>query len=608
MLALDYVGVVCCWDYVLACYQCSKHDEAITWCNYLLETIEASNSLLISVKSCMGKALAQKYLSKQMHRLFGSGDWALLGYDDNAGTFKSIMERMLHEFHLEKNELVKHISLADLINWEDLLSLGLRAINLLGEVLDSNELDEEGSELLDLLLIDYSKEAGKLNKCKRCLLCRVTGDLAPIRLQQLPSDDSSVSDHSSSAPMFDQNTFIFQSYMYMAGSQIACMFCYECQSLLSQYCHSVQHFLVEASDPVKEKPFKYDNSVYTCLVAHVAQNLPLTFCNFASNWKAIHAVFVACREILLSPNEGRVLIPKLYFLLNPFFLYTFNKHSTDMHQLYPESRNVCALVANQQRVLNGADTHECTSFLFHTGAWNIVLNFDSDNELPPEYLINPSGGTYPILSLKRRWEALPHCILQVFHHLIQADKHRGAFQSLLKSEGLVLSRPSGSRLPLFSYSAKFLLPCHHVISFLPRQFCIQLDSENHIKGISVPEGHTILGHTFDRDKDFTIILACASEAKSQKKQFYYIFVCKLHGYYIIEAAFLKGTVSLIPSAANPSLFPMIPSLGIQEVHMIRQHISIKLLPLALMKSLPAILSKYGRFDYIAVSNYVDVTR
>ena len=605
MLSLDHAGIVCCWDYVLVCYHSGKYDEAITWCDHLLGTIEASNPLVTSVKNCKGKSLAQKYLCKQVQHLFRSGDWALLGYDNNAGTFKSITERMLSDLQVLSNELLKQLSLKDLHNWEDLLSLGLQAINLLGEVLDSNELDEEASELLDLLLIDYSKGAGELNKCKRCLLCRVAGDLTPIRLQpQQPSNDASVPKYSS---MFDQNTFIFQSYMYLAGSQITFMFCSECQSLLSHYCHSGQQFIVQACDPIKDKPFKYDKSLYTCLVAHIAQNMPLTFSNCASNWKAIYAAFVACRQILLSPNKGCVSIPKLYFLINPFCSYTFNKHSLEMHQLLPESRNICALVANQQRVLDGADTHECTFFLFHTGAWNIVLFLGSDSKLPPEYLVNPNGGTYPIPSLKQRWVMLPFSVLQIFHDLIQADEYRGAFQSLLSSEGLVLSRPSGTSLPLFSYSARFLLPYRRIISFLPKQFCIQLDSENNIKSISVPEGHTVLGHSFDRDNDFTFILACVSDVKSQKKQFYYIFVCRLQGYFIVEAVFLKGKISLIPPITNPALFPMIPSLGIQEVHMIRQYIAKKL-PVSLMKSLPVILMKYGQFDFIAASNYVDVTR
>ena len=605
MISLDLAGVVCCWDYVLNCYCSGKYDEAIAWCNFLLETAGASNPLVLSVKSCKGKSLAQKYLSKQMQHLSRS-DWALLGYDHNAAVFKSLTEQYLSDRLLVQNEFLKQLSLTDLHIWEDLLTQGLQAITLLGEVLDRNELDEEGSELLDLVLIHYSKQAGELSKCKRCILCRVAGDLIPTRFQPAleSSNDATLPDYSSSTPRFDQNMLIFQSYMYLSGSQVNFVFCEECQSLLSDYCQSSLQFILPASDPIKEKPFKYDKRLFTCLVAHIAQNMPLVFSRCASNWKAIYAAFVACRQILLSPKGGSSLMPKLYFLISPACLYTFNKHSVNMHQLLPGSRNICALVARQQRVLSGADTHECTYFLFHTGSWNIVLNLGPDDEFPPEYLVNPNGGTYPIPSSKQSWEMLPLSMLQVFHHLIQADEYRGVFQSLLRSEGLALSCPSGTSLPLTSYSAKFLLPCQRIISFLPKQFGIQLDSENNIKSISIPEGHTVLGHSFDRDNNFTLILACVSKAKSHEKQFYYIFACRLLEYVIIEAAFLKGSISI---ATHPAVCPMIPSLGIQEVYIIREQITKKY-AVYLVESLPVMLKQYGQFDFSAASNYMDVIR
>ena len=144
--------------------------------------------------------------------------------------------------------------------------------------------------------------------------------------------------------------------------------------------------------------------------------------------------------------------------------------------------------------------------------------------------------------------------------------------------------------------------------FLPEQFCVRMDSDNNIKGISVPDGHTILGHFYDSEKDFTMILACASDVISQEKQFYYILVCRLWGYFIIEGVFLKGKLSILPPATTPVLFQMYPSLGIQEVYIIRQLISKKFDILSSMKSLLTILMKYGHFDFIAASNYVDIMR
>ena len=565
---------------MLVCYHSGKYDEAISWCDHLLGTIEASDPIITSVKNCKGKSLARKYICRQTQSLFGHGDWALLGYDHNAAIYKSVTENLLCESQLVGNEFPKQLSRIDLLNWEDLLSQGLQAINLLGEALDSNNLDEEGSELLDLTLIDYSKEAGELSKCKRCLLCRVEGDLVPASLQPAKhSNDKSEADYGSSATIFDQNTFILQSYMYLAGSHITFMFCKECHSLLSHYSHLNLQLVLQAIDPVKEKSYKYSKSLYISLMAHIAQNMPFTFCDCANDWKAIYAAFVACRQTLLSVNKsngGHALIPKLYFLVNPFCFYIFNKNSLDLHQLLPESRSIRALVTNQQTVLNKRNIHGHTFFLFHTGLWNIVLCFGSGNELeiPPAYLVNPNGGTYPIPSLKQSWEALPLNVLRIFHDLKEADEYRGAFQSLLHSEGKVLSHPGENNLPLFSNSEKLLLPHRCIRSFLPKQFCVHMNSEDCIKTVSVPEGHAILGHSFDRDNDLTLILACVSKIKPQQKQFYYIHICWLQRYWIVDAVFLKEKI--IPSITNPALFPMIPSLGITNVNMIRQHIAKKL--------------------------------
>ena len=46
------------------------------------------------------------------------------------------------------------------------------AINLLGDVLDSQCIDSEGSKLLDFAMMDCIRETNQLNQCKRCLLCR----------------------------------------------------------------------------------------------------------------------------------------------------------------------------------------------------------------------------------------------------------------------------------------------------------------------------------------------------------------------------------------------------------------------------------------------------
>ena len=576
--------------------------------------MKASDPLVLSVKSYKGKSIAQKYLTKQVNHLIGNDDWALLGYDSNCGTFKAVNQRLSNDSQEDGKELLRHLSLYDMHSWKDLCSQGLLAINLLGEVLDSNELDREGAELLDLVLMDYCKEAGETSQCKRCLLCRAAGDLVPTRLKSLTDSgaDSVPESDSSSSDSFDRNVFILRSYMYITGLQTNFMFCQECLSLLSYYCGSYLQFILEAIDPIKEKTIEYDNNVYTCLIGYLAQNLPLIIANYTSNWKEIYAAFCACRQILLSHEKTSSLatFPKMYFLVNPLSWHMFNTFSYNMYQLSPNLRNITALVADQQSTLNGGDSHKSTLFWFHTGVWNIVLDFGSESELPSSYLIHQNGGTYTIPSMKQRWEILPLEFLRVFYDLTQADEHRGASRSILNAEKIELTRPSGTSLPLVSYSARFLLPCQRVVSFLPKQFIINKDSDNNIKSVSVPDGHMILGHTHNSEKEITFILACASDYTTHQKRFYYIVICKLWGYTVIEGVFLKGKLSMSYLTTSPILFPMYPSLGIQEIVLVRRFISKKITVdlKYFMTSLLGILCKYGHFDFNAASNYVDAIR
>ena len=567
----------------------------------MLGNISASNPLSLHLKCCKGKSLAQKYLHRQIQHLFQNDDWALLGYDLNASSFKSATDTVLNVSHSTNKEYLRKLCLTDVHNWEELCSQGLQAIDLLGEVLDGNLLDSEGSELLDLMLVDYSKEAGVSSKCKRCILCRVVGDLVPGSLQSIAPSEVEL-EGASTLSSTDQNTFILQSYTYTEGSQTTFMFCQECDSLLSYHYRSYMHFILEAIDPIKEEPFKYDESFFTFLIGHTAKSLPLVLSNFISNKKAVYDAFLTCRKILLSPDKarGHISFPKMHFIVNPHAWYKFNKSTHCLYEVSSVSRNINAVIASQW------DICECAYFLFHTGAWNIILDLSSGGEISPEYLVHASGGSYPIPSLRQSWEALPLCVLQAFSDLALADFHRGIFKLLLSSEGQVL--PSESNLPLCTSSAKFLLPCQRVLSFLPKQFCVTIDTENNVSSISVPCDHTILGHSYDREKDVTFILACASDVTSEEKQFYYMSIHKVMGCCIIEAQFLKGEFSIPTPISSPILFPMTPSLGFQEVHLIRQLLHQRFDVVSFVRFLASVLAKYGHFDFVAASNYVDVTR
>jgi len=110
----------------------------------------------------------------------------MLGYDNNSNVIKLLTQHYLSTHPPSK--LLHQLASADLQKWENLCSQGRQAIQLLGDLLDNGKLNEEGSELLDLVMMDYYKETGETNDCKRCLICRTIGELTPTVLNPIPSE------------------------------------------------------------------------------------------------------------------------------------------------------------------------------------------------------------------------------------------------------------------------------------------------------------------------------------------------------------------------------------------------------------------------------------
>ena len=135
-------------------------------------------------------------------------------------------------------------------------------------------------------------------------------------------------------------------------------------------------------------------------------------------------------------------------------------------------------------------------------------------------------------------------------------------------------------------------------------FSLEVDSDA-IRSISLPDGHKILCHSYDRDNNLTIFLAYAIDSIGQKKQLYFILTCKIHNYFIAAGMFLSGVaIELIPSS-NPIMFPLGASLPVAVVH---QLLLQKFPQPLLLNYLRLMLVIYGNFGFEAVSTYEDITR
>ena len=266
-------------------------------------------------------------------------------------------------------------------------------------------------------------------------------------------------------------------------------------------------------------------------------------------------------------------------------------------------RHVTSMVASEQSFGKGGNTNQFQFLMMYTEGCTIVVKFHCEKEgvqLSSQYLINPAGGSYPLPHVSERWEDFPQEVINTFHNLALADEKREVCQDILRSEGNDLSNAQ----QLFSRSTRFWIPKKFFLSFLPEEFSLEVDSDT-IRSISLPAGHKIVCHSHDRDNDLTIFLVYATDSIGQKKQFYFIFTCKLHNYFIAAGMFLSGVAIELNLSSNPIMFPLGASLPVAEVHKL---LLKKFSPSLLLKYLGLMLVVNGNFGFEAVSTYEDITR
>ena len=566
-------GVAAAYKCAIACYEAGKYVQAATWCDNVSRCVEIRPSLLCRVKLCKAKAIAQLCLLKQNRcDLNGTNQWDLPGYNPRVERSKV------------GSEVLREVSFFE---WEKLCSEALHAIYLLGEILDNDVLDEEGSRLLDLIMMTYIKEAGQSNKCRRCLLCRAFGDLVPLTfIAPLQSKSSSENDNDDLA-LDELYVSCFQSFLYISSSWSLFMFCKECNAILSNYPGSDEKIFLELSDLVMKQPTEYGKDAYCRLLTFITCALPLTVTGYISNWDRVHTLFLACRQYLLSPEK-----PSFGADLPRMFLF---KHSESIDDVF-----VGAITSCQQKVSIGGDPYECDFFQLFFGDWVLLLDFQSGAEYFPSHcIIHPQGGTYTPVAYQDMWGVLPFCTLEVFRNVAETVKHMDSFQSIMMIEGLA------AELDEFETCSSAKIPhCKKILSFLPNQFRIKTDSDN-IIDISPPYGHIVLGHYYDPDKDWTFLLLCASESELHKGQLYFIFTCKLWGYNIVEAGDVKtATVTLDPSPKTS-----FNGTANKAVNIVRQLLIEKISHSSYLEScMRKIFIKYGSFEYNSVSLYRNITR
>ena len=298
------------------------------------------------------------------------------------------------------------------------------AIQLLGLAFDNNNIDDEGSQMLDTAMMVYLSESRNLTgKLPRCLLCRKKGKLAKSHI----CPKAILDNFAKAAGTPDSGKAFFLSWpwqkMYTgtlksAGEMTIRVLCRDCEMILSKseskylprfFC---KFYNLQVPDSiVKEHSIEYQDWLHQYCVGLIFRGMTLQYSGGRDefvNEDEVHSLLLQCRNALLHPGSDNV--PKVSIFIAPtkgnpsevdsslinvsihlpfHFFFTHKKYMYGSHQLYLDAFSytfqIGMILTNVQ--LSRAAWPEDPSFTIHPDSGVYKILPDSERRLTiPDYL------------------------------------------------------------------------------------------------------------------------------------------------------------------------------------------------------------------------------
>ena len=427
-------------------------------------------------------------------------------------------------------------------------------IRLLSVLLDNDAIDVEGSRMLDQAMLDYIHKTNKLNKLRRCLLCRTKTNLKRSHLWP-KSFLKRYSLHTKGD--FSSRIFVLctpECYKEKSPGEVTYwMLCGKCEQRLSQNGEdkfSINIFEVICSDSnnnddeyVSYGPWLYNfmigmlfrSFIFFDLTAehnaiflhcrHHLLSLPVKYAQEADNPVSEDATM----EVLKSPDSHCDITKAKAEFLSPFLLINPTKLDVD----HPRKSMLV-------RALFDAGSAKMSTFSLQTGKHDLSgqhhfitirlgnLNFllklkaSTDYVPPPGSLINPSGGKLFVPAEKNRWDCIPEGLwvaIDKIAEVVETTSLRHYAYKVSAGTWKPSDSPKMQKLPYSceedskkerlmhsllkqksdntysSFVSRFLHESQPSLTFLPKEFkFIQKYSQTHRPHLELPDGHTIIYH------------------------------------------------------------------------------------------------------------------
>ena len=403
------------------------------------------------------------------------------------------------------------------------------AILCLGSLLDQFNLDEEGSKMLDLCMIDYIYETNDLQSCRRCLLCRQKKKLLKSHIWPR----SILERFGSGVEMPKTHRTLLISWQpenrYCSPKEVTFfMFCSSCESLFSSHGESqfIPNFfgqIYDTSSPGKTMEaisVTYGKWLYEFCMGILFRGLAQRNMFKFENADEIYSVLTQCRHFLLNSSKGdqsdtsvsSSLLPEIYIVIGPTEAEGQDSESGFINRVL----NMPALYGVEEFQLKDGIVvipRKAHFFIAHFGLINILTKFKPSlsYSFPDHCEIKMFGGTFLVPKNNLRKSLIPIGVWNLFLCLAQdfevnwLTRSTEAVERYSKPEKKEARSEAEETFGFVSATKKDFealnlqlrppLPHLHnfkIISFLPKQF--KIERLEHQSCITLPSSHQILIH------------------------------------------------------------------------------------------------------------------
>ena len=394
-----------------------------------------------------------------------------------------------------------------------------KVIDLLSTFLDDGSIDAEGSKMLDLAMIDYSRETNKLNECKRCLLCRKSAKLCRSHVFPRGILEKFCTGMTTDIKTKRNITGFRNDSLQSPKCLTTYLFCLNCEAILSR--HGEEHFSVkflekiydksDPSSPISSHAISYQGWLYHFCIGLVFRGIGQFFPRDYDNEDMVYEVFLQSRQYLLgtTPTNAKTQLPVMAVVLNPtsttsgvpgFMNYALNYPLNEVSSSLP---------------LDGVlptTPEQIYYFMIHFGIINVIALVDrlQEKHLKDQFIINPEGGVLCIPADNDRGDTIPKGLWSMFEQTaveIETEHVRMSLSRLNWQENNTLTEPPEEAVELFGFMPSFnkdtkdfgnviqpasIVTVEKTLDFLPEGF--QINHRSQATSVILPDDHKLLLH------------------------------------------------------------------------------------------------------------------